>query len=444
MANRLPSSICLLSTSSLEDFPFNSRTQFTNVLPAPIKREITDKPIFVRLRAIAISCIYDDDMKDDPYSCYLRVNLHELEQQRIDRHFDHCAGGFEYPPKTKLAEDSEYAYHTFSRTPYLKLKYSELTTLEISLVNAIGEPVDGIYTGPPTIVLFDISDAMDVDNFTISCSSLQPELYSGNKLTSFTSPLHSQMDLAKYQVALVNIVYPPSLTESKLASFSLGDRTFRYKMESFNHTEEFIERVKQDVKESVYGKIITFKEIEHGKLKGQMCFHRERSPRLNRGFAKQIEMSFSRNFTIACGQVNEFRSKSLLKAGFIIAFRGVANINLVKPNPVAMLHCDIVRNGMVGNTFSNLLACVPVMTDQSAGRKRMHQASQLIYYDVVSKPVTCINFQFTNPDGSGREFVSGEAEKYNNIIITLSFRLKRDMWFQKQIRKFMSEQEQGE
>lgn len=382
----------------------------------------------------------------DPYSGYLRVNLHELEAQRADRRFNHFAGGFEYPPRGSTSERTAYAYHTFERSPYLKLKQEVITKLEVTIANAIGEPIkDDIYSGPPTIVLFDISDEMESDNFTISCNSRHPNFYSTNKLTDFTSPLHSQMDLSKHQVALVNVVYPPSLSEKTVASMTINGQQFDYILDDLVHTWEFITRVRTDVAEGEFGRALYFDILSNGEHRGRAVLGRREGDEANRDLPDAIPISFSRTFTMACGQLHDFKSSVSLEPGNVIVFVGdTPNINIVKPNPIAVLHCDIVKNGVVGDSFSNLLACVPVLTENSAGRNRLHEAGQLIYYDVVSRPVNSISFQFTNPDGSARNFVSGEDDKFNNIIVTLAFRMKREHWMKLLMKRHLEQEQKSD
>lgn len=439
----LPSSICLTSTASLAVFPFNSRTKFTNVLPAPIHKENPEKSLYVRLRAIGISTLCDEVMGTDPHAGYLRVNLHELSEQHFNQGTDQAAGGFEYPPKTNLKANTSFAYHVFSRTPYLKLKLDVIHKFQVSLTNAIGRPVHGIYGGPPTIVLLDINNDMDVDNFTMTCSSSHPLVYTSNTLTEFTSPLYQQMDLSSYQVALVNVMYPPSLTETTIATMSLDGERFTYVLNDFENTTAFIHKVGLDVRGSRHGHALKFEVQRRGRYRGKVALTRSVDPARNVGVPEVIRCSFSRTFTMACGQEHDFKSVNLLTVGKMVVFEGSrANIHLAKPNPISLLHCDIVKNGIVGEKYAKMLACVPVLTEEAAGQNRLHEVGQLIYYDTVSQPVNAIKFKFTNPDGSPRSFTSaGDAERFDNILVTLSFRMKRASWYKKMLQQQQQQQE---
>ena len=363
-------------------------------------------------------------MLASPNNDYLKISLDELEAQRVDQGFDHCAGGFEYPPKTELAKNTNYAYHVFSRSPYLRLRYSEISRMEVRIVNLAGELVQGIYGGPPTLLLLDVRDDMDYENFTMTCNSRQPELFVSNTLTNFTSPLHTQMNLSKYQVALVNVMYPPTLIEQTVATMTIDSTRFSYIMDEFTETSEFIAKVQSDLDASMYSGLFRFEIGTWGRKQNRLGLTRAYGRERNKNFKKKIVVSFSHTFTMACGQQHDFRGATVLVAGRSIVFRGRPNINLVKGNPIATLHCDIVKNGVIGNKVSNLLGCVPVMTDRTAGRKRLYEAPQLIYYDVVSRPINSISFMFTNPDGGRRSFATTEDEIYDNITVTLSFRQK--------------------
>ncbi len=416
--------MCLMSTGSLSDFPFNTRTHFVNLLPTPIRSEVAGRKLYVRLRAIAISCHRDEEMLDNPQMDYLKVNLSELEPKAVDRGHDQCAGGFEYPPRTELAQRTGYAYHTFTRSPYLRLRYEELTKLEVTIVDVKGNVVEGIYSGPPTLVLLDVSDTMMSGNFTMTCNSNQPQLYTNNTLSQFTSPLYQEMDMSQYQVALVNVLYPPTLVERTLASMVIDGTRFDYDLDEFTSTDEFLQYLTEDLKNSRFRDLLKWRRrLTRTGHDGQLGLLREKG-RVNRNFSKRLLVSFSHTFTMACGQLHDFRAATVLTPGKVIAFKGRPNINLVKPNPVATLHCDIVQSGVMGNRISNLLACVPVMTDMTAGRSRLYEAPQLIYYDVKRTPFNSVSFNFTNPDGTARRFATSEDEVYDNIAVTLSFRAK--------------------
>lgn len=440
MSTALPSSICLISTTSLAQFPFNTRSNFTNILPSPILKKDPDKKLYVRLRAIGISTLHDETMARDPYSSYLRVNLHELTDQRFDLGTDQSAGGFEYPPKSYQENNSAYAYHVFTRTPFLPLRLDVVQKFAVSITNAIGEPVQGIYSGPATVVLLDINNSMDVNNFTMTCSSKHPLLYSNNTLTHFTAPLYQQMDFSPYQVALVSIMYPPSLTEPTIAVMTIEDERFSYVLDNFASTQDFLDAVSNDVDASRYGRALRFGVLKEGRWRGKVALVRLAAARRNTGVPYHIRASFSRTFTMACGQEHDFKSLSMLVRGKMAVFQGSrANIGLAKPNPISLLHCNIVKNGIIGDKYSALLACVPVLTEESAGRNRLHEVGQLIYYDTVQSPMNAVTFQFTNPDGSPRSFaIAGNAEKFDNILITLSFRMKREPWFQRMLQVHMT------
>lgn len=424
MDDTLPSSICLLSTASLGDFPYNTRTHFINQLPSAIRTQEADKHLYIRLRAIAISCLQDREMLLDPNSDYLKVNVSELEQQIVDRGYDHCAGGFEYPPRSDLARNTNYAFHIFSRTPYLRLRFGEITRLEVTITNSIGRVVDGIYSGPPTIILFDVTRNMRDENFTITCNSNHPDLFVNNSLTSFTSPLHTEMDLSNYQVALVNVLYPPTMYEQALATMFIDDVQFNYVLDDFTHTEDFILQVQQDLAASKFAEMLEFKIYNYGWRAGRWGLGRKWGRRFNRGYKKKMIVRFSNTFTLAMGQRHDFRGTTILTPGKAIIFKGQPNINLAKSNPIAALHCDIVKSGVIGNKVSNLLSCVPVMTDRTMGRRRLYEAAQLIFYDVVSRPINSLTFLFTNPDGGNRSFKTQEEAVHENISITLTFRKK--------------------
>jgi hypothetical protein len=417
MANT--SFICLSSAASLDVFPKNTATSFTNLLPRTLTNK-GNKTFHLRLKAIGITT-----RSADPglISTYLKIHIYELQAQREGLKTTDAAGGFAFPPLEKCSQI--YAFHTFRQAAYLPTRFQQLDSLRIKIVDAQDKEVE-LLEGPPTLVWLEITDMEQDNQFSITCVSSQPHLYPNNTLSNFTTPLSSELNLTDHEVALLHLVYPPGMTEGEIATLKIDDTTFAYDLNQIRSTVQFLARVKVDIFKSKFKKELAFGVMKAGPRKGHPFIRRTRLRKKgNRFTVAPIMVNPSPNFTKACGQLSKPKSITSLYPGMTVFFTGNTGANIFQAltNPVAMLCCDIVQPNVMCGQQARLLQCVPVFKDYEDNVNRLYEPEKLAYHAVPNMPFNSITLKFVNPDGRDRNFDRANPE--DSMIATLLFRHKK-------------------
>lgn len=411
--------ICLSSDACLDHFPKNSLNSFTNRLPA-VLRNRGGRRFYIRLKSISI-CTGSRYYRETPDFSYVKIHIYEIEAQKEGRESAHFAGGFSYPPEKRASDD--YALHTFRHSPNLLVRFQELDKLHVRLTDEANNPVE-IPPGPPTIIFLEITDMEPTEEFTITCISQQPDTYPSNSLAKFTVPLPNQMHLKGYEVSLLQVVYPPEMKETIIASLKVNNYVWHYNLSNMASTTQFIHAVQRDLAHSEYGGYLRFKRLgmnTDSPMAGRLAFLVSyRYKWRERGL---ITVHPSPNFAKVCGQVMEPRLKTTMKTNDIFFFRGFGNIALGQETPVAMLHCDIVKPNVMGGTQARLLQCVPILANAKQNAKRLYEPPELAFQPVSDSPISRIGFEFGNPDGSLRRFRTEDPDCY--VMITLLFRKRK-------------------
>jgi hypothetical protein len=411
--------ICLSSTASRETFPNNSLTSFCNVLPTPlVNRE--RKRFYIKLKAIGIGIRAVNPATFT--SSYLKIHISELEGQRQGREYTNAIGGFAFPPKEKYGKEELYGFHTFQQSSYLPIRFQTLDKLQVEITDIKNNPVL-LQQAPATLLWLEITNMEGDEQFNISCLSRHPNLYPGNKLGYFTTPLPSEINLSKFEVALYQLIYPALMQETKIAKLQINEEEFEYHLDNMKNTEDFIREVKSSIRESQFKKDIIFSIARRGKQKNQAYFHRKKRANVVDGTNETaITIKSSIIFTKACGQTTEPRGTTMLLPGMYMFFNGIPNIHLGMPSPIAMLHCNLVNSNITCGEQGQVLQCVPVLTNKPHRTNRLYEPSQLSYHSIPDKSFTHIEFKFVNPDGRQRDFDTNNPE--DNMLITLIFRTK--------------------
>lgn len=409
-------SICLSSRACLDVFPKNRENAFTNQLPIHLKNK-DNKRFYIRLKKIGVCTKGKSSWWRHNFS-YIKVHIYEVEEQNEGMIQTHFAGGFPFPPEEVCSHD--YAMHTFQHAPHLLIRFQQLDKLTVKLTDEHNQDI-AIAFGPPTILWLEITDMEPEDEFTITCISRQPDMYPNNQLQCFTTPLPTEMSLPNYEVALMQLVYPPELEEKVMASLRVGDLIWNYNISAMETTEDFIKAVHTDILASRYKDLLKFKRLQYGPMKGHLFF----AMRWKRGWQSigPITVQPSPNFTKVCGQTVNPRAKTTLTPGKLFIFDGQPNIRLGQENPVAMLQCNIIKHNIMCGTQAQLLHCVPVLANKPLEGQRLYEPTQLVFHPVAHYPISRIELKFTNPDGALRDFKPNNPD--DCMIISLLFRHKK-------------------
>ncbi len=406
----MPASITLISSRCKNIFTENNRSNFANSLPEPLNRNDEENKIFVRASSLSLST-----QILNPQPQVIKVHIKELVCQVEDQSTARCIASLNFP----LAEVSPgYAFHTFENTLFLPLGNPRAAQLRVWLTDQHNNSLNVLGGGDTILTLEATDDEMKSRGaFTISCSSHHPQKYPGNRLSRFNTPLCSEMRLGKgYEVALQSIMFPQMMYELCEAEMRIEDEVFTYRLSEIANTVAFLAAVQLDVTNSRYGV-----ELHFQVMNGRASLSRGEFP-ADENSPEQLSITFSKEFCMACGAVGMRPGEILLDLGETFTFNGQPDINLAKPNPVAILESNVVENSMVADGRLNVLHCVPMMVDRAVGEDKLYVPPKLFFRPVSVQTLEKLFFRFTNPNGEERDLrIRGDAGR-GRMLITLAFR----------------------
>ena len=407
--------VCLVSSASLDKYPSNTRTNFSNQLPESIKTE-HGKVLYVRVQNVGISThAFSTGTGFAPD--YIKIHVYEIRPQMEGVGYSRFVAGFRYPPSYKCGVN--FGLHTFQHSPYLPLSINEIQKLQVRLTDYRNADIE-CDQGPHTFVTLVISDKMEKEEFTVHCLSRQPDLFVENRLANFTSPIPKEMTLEKYEVAMLNVVYPPLTKQIQKARLTINGVNFTYELEDFDSTIAFIRRVRDDIQDSQFRRYLFFNRVARGLHRGSAYIRRSAHESVD----TVVRISTSHSFTIACGQTNRALAPTYLQAGETILFDGKPDINNVLDKPVAMLHCSIIEPTVMGGKHAHVLQAVPLKSVRQNDQDLIYEPPQLAFHPVIPRPFTSISFKFTDIQGEESQFISPFPEE-DAILVTLVFRRKK-------------------
>lgn len=412
----LSSSVTLVSSRCIDTYTENTRSSFANTLAAPLETFDENSRVYIQACSLAFSTFIDND----PPPQVVKIHIREVTCQTEDNKSSRCIAILTYPPSEVTPG---YALHNFENTLFLPLHNSNASVVRVRLTDENDEELR-ISRGGDTILHLSLTDdEMKVRGaFTISCSSHHPDLYPGNKLSNFNSPLLTDLHLSgQYEVALQSIIFPPRMYERCVAEMKLDGEVFRYRLSEIADTATFLTNVQMDIIESRLGVELHFEVADgHATLsRGEIAMG---------DIADQIEVEFNREFCLACGHIIREQKESItLARGQNFTFRGQPDIHLAVPNPVALLESNVVNNSMVADGRLNVLHCVPVLERRDRDNVKLYIPHKLFFRPITDRPLDKIKFKFTNPDGEERNFRTrgGDNGENSKIVITLAFRRQK-------------------
>lgn len=401
----IPTFLCLSSDACCDIYPNNNRTSFVNYLPEPVKLH-EDHQLFIRLRTI--------DFAETPMAEYFKVYIDEVEHQVSGQGYSKYVGGFSVPSEDRLS--NEYGRHTFLDSPFLPLKTHSLSHIGIQILNAQDQPVL-LPDSPPTIITVELAVNKMEDQFIVTCSAQHPTLFPNNYLSSFSSPLPSELNVKGYEVALMNVIYPGLLEEQqRVVTMHVNRFSISVRLSAVEYTTDFVDQVKRQI-ELAYNDLVTFDTIQAGPDRGRVyLLNTVQNPDLLR-----VELTV--NFGRICGEIMNSNKIFTLQPGQRYIFNGYPNMYLSTPTPSAILTCSAAELGVAFGERHRVLHCVPVYKSETAMENSMYLPRELIFVNATPYPFKKITFEFREPSGRLKQFRPDSPD--DDLYITLLFRRKK-------------------
>lgn len=433
--------ITLQSNSSVKHHPQNSITRFTNVLPQPIQAH--DRKVFIRLRRLVMSYKFVEVITER--ISHVKIHLSELEPQTVNTFYEKTLANFQFPPEDII--NDEYALHDFEHAQFIELRSVPLHQLSILVTDSNNREIKLSDDSAPTILLFELSDMDYSKQFSITCQSKNLrglELYPNNSLSRFRVRLPQEFYLENWEVAMVNMTYPPDLKHDVETNVWVEMSTnydegykekFNFDIKEYEETSQFITDVIHTINyDNFWGALVTASEKkEDDKVVGfQFAIQPDPDsfPRWN--LAITVTLEFNDLFWSVFDAEKKFNKSPSLFADTRVEILGIPNINRILPSSVGMVYCDIVKPSPVGEMMAPLLQIVPLPPVKSKlyqknmedTRKNIgiYEPQHLIFHPISNKEFSDIEFEILQPDGQSLNLIGSDDFK-TGMSFTLLFRI---------------------
>ena len=204
--------VLLASNANLDEFPTNSLTHFSNLVPYI---DHADK-LYVRIRRIAVS----KRLKvGEPHPAFVKVHLGELETNALQIRSERVLCRFNFDQDTQNRGD--YQIVDIEHAPFLLTSNVPLSQLSIKLTDNVNKILQLDY-GLPTLVSLELNSMDTEQQFMLTCMSHgvdERRTFTSNKLNKFHVRIPQEMNMSGWEVAVANVGVPPQSKPVEKISF---------------------------------------------------------------------------------------------------------------------------------------------------------------------------------------------------------------------------------
>lgn len=413
--------VYLVSTSSPLAFPGNTASHFTNELPDPIEvARGTDNDLYARVSHMVLPNWLEEGTQVP--GGFLKIHLGELLSQTRDRQYEQVAATIKYPPD--FQEEGDYMSRTMRHTPYLALRFSRVNSLHVRVTDIYDREVR-FKRGLKTVLTLEMTTAPDELQFTVVCTSGHLDSHPNNRLSHFKAALPQQMTLPQHEVALLQLMYPSRL-EHDIPPIWFGINGNRHYLEvkQWHSSAKFLLWVRAGIRNTAGAR----RELSFAinAEQGRAYFKRSQTANGDAPSTWNCKLEISEQFARLCGERGRMPGEINVKPGQTVMLPGRPDVVNVLPSPFALVHCDILEANVLGSSRAQVLQCVPLlMRGQRQGDLvGVYEPKQLTYHAVRPHPFQFIDFKFTEPDGTLKEY---RKERDSDVMmVTLVFRRRRN------------------
>jgi len=451
--------VTLAANGSLDRYPNNSLTKFTNHLAHQITPDKQPRHVFVKLRFLAVSQANWKvfHAKGKPALCH--VHLDEvsptLDGHKVTAETSKVLGTFNMTSKKPTGGSKSYQFVTFRHSALTPMKALPVHNLSILLTDQRGRQLK-LNRGPATFVTLELVEMeTSMGQMSITCTPKASAAYfPDNKFTSFTTKLQKTLQLDGYEVALSSVYFPQSAKHRRPIWFeifvALMDdenkffefmNTYRWNYDLNDHEGiiQLAAAIQNDLSHAItlvahhiaftyreelgfffqitdndhlrvgirvdpqFAAVFGDKPDNHGKWKTYAPFDRD----------GDIPSDFDRPLEID----NELEYTYIIKDRVKPAFKNY------RMSYAGLLYCDIIEDTAIGDSEAGFMGFIP-MTNNDL-KSGLYEPQSLIFHDVKKFPFDRINFNILDVDGRKHD-LSSASDDPDDIAVTLLLRPKQN------------------
>jgi len=403
MSSRNNFDIVVASNGSLNIYPGNTLTSFSNQLPFPISPK-GGHHLFVRPRRLFLSKHMKNEFLSEEDHVGV-IQMSELEGQGCNSIVLPILARFNL--KKLLAEQesesTQYVIAEFLHSPWLPLRDNPITHLSVSLKNTFNDPLS-IGDGPATLLQVEVASMIGDNSFSVTCLSHSPyesQLFPDNEPTRFRSKLPREMQLGEWEVALSSFALPPGNVYKRNASVTLqfwgsgvsntvtldldyiGERRSFY--DTMMHVNHLMERSGRG-----FGDFLVKNDSGRWLLKNYT----------KHAFIVKVNSLFNAMFGEPFDQEWTLHPD---ESAFLHSPEVTPDVERASLPGIALMYCSIVEPSAVGSQLVPLLHIVPMhklTISDDEGREAMYEPRHLTFYPVKRQAFSDIEISLNTAAGA--------------------------------------------
>jgi hypothetical protein len=443
--------IYLISNASLDIYPENSLTSFTNELPYVINTPKSEN-WGICLRYITLSELIIEDIKTDN----IFVQCTNIDDNREINVGPKILASFAYKP-----DSNNLCHHQFNQDSFFPLDNSILNNITIRLLDDYGNPII-LKNGQATIVKITVGK-MAKEEIIFHVSSERTDQYMDNTssdftvdfpytdrlignwevgLTSITHPTKAERlftepqyillyDLNKYSTDYIPYVYTLDGPFSTILDLikALSDiylkTNHNFKLRITNHppySSYIWTRIEYYVALSpeIY-KLLNYSTVPQYENMGigMDCMRDFGKLNLSEEYLTRLKTSSKKSRVITSEHVDFFRkyfALPLIPEEMIILNPPLLQMNYSEEAKNMLIYTDFTKSSILGSRTLPILKILPLLGNSEDVHRVTHDFYQKEYHELSNTFLTKLSFKITG--------AAGEKINYgyqNNVRLTLSF-----------------------
>jgi len=427
----MDATIIVLSNTSIDQFPNNSLTKFTLLLPDSFHIPTTEK-LAVSLSSLTIST---DLQEEQPTPAYIKVHLSELRGQQAGSGVERCLAAVPFDNKHSVL------HHECNNPHFLPLGQNSIRSLTFHITDENNKTLQ-LETAHATALVINLKK-MNSSQFSIvadSHSSLNT--YPNNRVDEFEVllPEELQLEANKWEVAVTDFIMPADIGQQQHFDepyIEIDNNTHTFELEDYEKEESLTREIKQILQSSKYGHELEFDTfntlVDAGKLPERYRHPPETDSyvllRCDTDAKELVHITISQVLSYVLGDYSSkksalLRRKISLGPLNMIVFRKMPDLSRAYIDSF-LLYADFVKPSIVGNLKTPVLQIIPAPPLSFKSMMYIYQPKNFIFQDVSKTSFRSIKFMGRTLHGKALVRNHNYA-KNEKVTVSLLFRKKTD------------------
>ena len=409
-----------LSNSSLNEFPKNNLTSFTNLISNDIKQDLKifkKSYVQILLKGFYLNANFKLKHDEKPPN-YVKIHFLQSNNQIINQQFDKCLA--------RIPLNSANNYHETNTFYPVYANINELDKLSFKITDPYDKDIH-LFPGNPTIIKLKIKkmNRQNNNSFTVTSNcELMHKMYDDNNKNDLTTALPHEFNLSKeiWEVALTKCILPPQLTDRTTGTIKIGSSEKHFEFGIYSSIYVLQKEIQMFFLSKVGHRVKII--LSYPKSKGGMQFLITKETLKNelpKTIRPQDIVTIDKYMMYVLSGTFKNRAFALDMTTRIV-FKKKPNINRITPKTL-FLYSDLIKPNYVGNIRSSLMQIIPIsIKNNNSDTHEIYTPKQLTFHDLNISRFHTVDFYLRTITGAR---FKTDTPIHKNFVITLLFRKKK-------------------